>query len=146
VSGSTKKPGEGHESYVERLIREAQEEGAFDALAGRGKPLPLTGGELPEAWWIKEKLKREKLSILPDAIAIRHDAEALVAELARTDDEQVVRARLVAMNARIRRLNATAISDPPTSLAPFDVDAVVARWREGRLPGMAAPPGRARHG
>ncbi len=136
-----KKPGERHESYVERLIREAQEEGAFDGLSGAGKPLPLTGGELPEAWWIKEKLRREQLSALPEAIAIRHQAEAVLAAVARLDDERVVRERLVEMNGKIRRLNATAASGPPTTLAPFDVEAVVARWRAGLLPGMARPPG-----
>lgn len=127
-----RRPNERHESYVERLIREAQEEGAFDRLSGAGKPLPLTGGELPEAWWIKEKLKREKLSVLPESIAIRHEAEALVEELARVDDEQVVRGRLLAMNAKIRKLNATFVAGPPTTLAPFDVEATVARWRARR--------------
>jgi Domain of unknown function (DUF1992) len=130
-----RKPRETFESYVERLIREAQEEGAFDRLAGAGRPLPLTGGELPEAWWIKEKLKREKLSVLPESIAIRHEAEALVEEIGRLDDERVVRERLAAMNEKIRRLNRTAISGPPTSLAPFDVEAVIARWRARRGPG-----------
>jgi hypothetical protein len=131
-----RKPGETHDSYVERLIREAREEGAFEALPGAGKPLPLTGGELPEGWWIKEKLRREKLSFLPDSIAIRHEAEAVLAAVARETDERVVRERLSALNARIRRLNATTVAGPPTTLAPLDVEDVVRRWREGRL---AAP-------
>lgn len=125
-----RRPGERYEGYVERLIREAQEDGAFDNLPR--KPLPLTGGELPEAWWIKEKLKREKLSALPESLAIRHEAEAVLQEVARLDDERLVRERLDAMNAKIRKLNRTMVSGPPTSLAPFDVDAVVARWRAAR--------------
>ncbi len=124
------KPGERYESFVERLIREAQEEGAFDGLAGRGKPLPVR--ERDEAWWIKEKLKREKLSALPESVTIRYEAEALVEDLGRVDDERVVRERLEAMNVRIRRLNATAVIGPPTTLAPFDVEATVARWRARR--------------
>jgi hypothetical protein len=127
-----RKPGERQEPYVERLIREAQEEGAFDHLSGAGKPLPLSGGELPEAWWIKEKLRREHLSSLPEAIAIRHAAEALLAEIVRDGDERVVREKLLAMDARIRRLNATAVAGPPTTLAPFDVDETIRRWRERR--------------
>jgi hypothetical protein len=125
-----RKPGETHESHVERLIREAREEGAFDHLSGSGRPLPLTG-DLPEAWWIREKLRRENLSDLPEALAIRRDAETLLASLARESDERVVRDRLVEMNRRIRRLNATSVAGPPTTLAAFDVEAVVARWREG---------------
>jgi hypothetical protein len=124
------RPGEKVEGFIERLIREAQEAGEFDRLPGAGRPLPFRG-EREEAWWIKEKLRREKLSALPDALAIRHDAEALVADLARIGDERVVRERLEAMNVRIRRLNATVVAGPPTTLAPFDVEATVSRWRRG---------------
>jgi hypothetical protein len=134
VADTKRRPNETHESYVERIIREAQEEGEFDHLSCAGKPLPLTGGELPEAWWIKEKMKREKLSSLPESIAIRYEAEAVLEGLARETDEQVVRERLLAVNAKIRKLNATYIGvGPPTTLAPFDVEAVVRRWREGGI-------------
>jgi Domain of unknown function (DUF1992) len=124
---------ETHESYVERLIREARDEGAFDGLSCAGKPLPLTG-DLPEAWWIKEKLRREKLSSLPESIAIRYEAEACLASLARETDERIVREQIEEMNRKIRRLNATYIgAGPPTTLAPFDTDEVVRRWRGGQL-------------
>jgi hypothetical protein len=136
-----RKPGETYESFAERLIREAQEEGVFDRLAGAGKPLPLTGGALPEAWWIKEKLRREQLSSLPDSIAIRHEAEAVLAAVARDRDERIARERLEALNAKIRRLNRTFTGWPPTTLAPLDVEDVLRRWREGRLdPSGAAAP------
>jgi hypothetical protein len=131
VADPVRKPGETHDRYVERIIREAQEQGEFDRLRGAGKPLPLTG-VLEEAWWIKEKLRREKLSDLPDALAIRVEAERVVAEVARLSDERVVRERLQELNAKIRRLNRTHVSGPPTTLAPLDVEAVVARWRAGR--------------
>ncbi len=126
-----RKPGENHDRYVERLIREAQEQGEFEHLSGAGKPLPLTGA-LEEAWWIKEKLRRERLSDLPDALAIRLEAERVVAEIGRLSDERVVRERLEELNAKIRRLNRTHVAGPPTTLAPLDVDAAVARWRAGR--------------
>lgn len=125
------KPGEHLESYVERLIREAAEEGAFEGLAGAGRPLPWRGAR-DEAWWIKEKLRQEELSVLPDSLAIRHEAEAVLAGLERVDDERVARTRLEELNAKIRRLNRTTVAGPPTSLAPFDVDEVLARWRERR--------------
>ena len=116
---------------MERLIREAREAGEFDHLSGEGRPLPLTG-DLPEAWWIREKLRREQLSDVPEAIAIRRDAEVLVVELLNVSDERLVRARLLEMNARIRRLNRTAATGPPTTLAPFDVEEAVERWRASR--------------
>ncbi len=130
-----RKSGETLETFAERLIREAQEAGEFDALP-RGKPLPLTGGQLPEAWWAKEKMKREGLSDLPPSIAIRHEAEAVLAEIARLGDERLVRERLEALNARIRKLNATHVAGPPTTLSPLDVEAVVLRWRAGRRSGI----------
>lgn len=126
-----KKPGETHDRYVERIIREAQEQGEFEHLRGAGRPLPLTG-VLEEAWWIKEKLRREKLSDLPDALAIRLEAERVIAEVARLTDERVVRERLEVLNEKIRKLNRTHVAGPPTTLAPLDVEAVVARWRAGR--------------
>ena len=134
MGDAKRRPNEAQESYVERLIREAQEEGAFEHLSCAGKPLPLTGGELPEAWWIKEKMRREQLSSLPESIAIRYEAEAALEGLARETDEQVVRERLLAVNAKIRRLNATYIGvGPPTTLAPFAVEAIVRRWRAGGI-------------
>jgi hypothetical protein len=131
VDGPARKPGETHERFVERLIREAQEQGEFDHLRGAGRPLPLTG-VLEEAWWIKEKLRREKLSDLPEALAIRLEAELVLAEVARLSDERIVRERLDGLNARIRKINRTTISGPPTTLAPVDVEAVVLRWRAAR--------------
>lgn len=130
-----RKRGETLETYAERLIREAQEAGEFDDLP-RGKPLPLTGTPLQEGWWAKEKLKREGLSDLPPSIAIRHEAESVLAAVARETDERIVRERLEGLNARIRKLNATHAAGPPTTLSPLDVEAVVLRWRVGRGSGM----------
>jgi hypothetical protein len=135
VAEANRRSGETWESYAERLIREAQEGGEFDHLP-KGKPLPLTGAPPPEGWWAKEKLRRERLSDLPDSIAILHEAEAVLAEVGRLSDERVVRERLVALNARIRRLNATHVAGPPTTLAPLDVDDVVRRWRAARGSGI----------
>jgi hypothetical protein len=126
-----RKPSEPLDRYVDRIIREAQEEGAFDGIGGEGKRLPLTGA-LEEAWWVKEKLKREKLSDVPDALAIRREAEEILAGLARESDERVVRERLLDLDARIRKINRTTVAGPPTSLAPLDVEALVSRWREGQ--------------
>lgn len=132
-----RKANETYEAYVERLIREAQEDGEFDRLP-RGKPLPLTGGPPPEGWWAKEKLRRENLSDLPASIAIRHEAERTLAEAMRETDERLVREKLDALNRKIRKLNATHVAGPPTTLAPLDVEAIVARWRERRR--GSAPP------
>jgi hypothetical protein len=132
--------GESWEGFVERLIREAQEDGEFDRLP-RGKPLPLTGAPPGEGWWAREKLRRERLSDLPPSMTIRFEAEATLAEIARETDERLVRERLLLLNDKIRRLNATHVAGPPTTLAPLDVEAVLARWRAARSP-PRSPGGR----
>jgi Domain of unknown function (DUF1992) len=131
VAEPKRRASETYEAYVERLIREAQEDGEFDRLP-RGKPLPLTGGPPPEGWWAKEKLRRENLSDLPDSIAIRHEAERTLAEAMRESDERLLREKLDALNRKIRKLNATHVAGPPTTLGPLDVEAIVSRWRESR--------------
>ncbi len=138
MSDPKRRSGETYEAFAERLIREAQEAGEFDDLP-RGKPLPLTGGPPPEGWWAREKLRRERLSDLPPSIAIRHEAERTVADALRETDERLVRERLDALDRKIRRLNATHVAGPPTTLAPLDVEALVARWRALQRDG-AVPP------
>lgn len=130
--GRERRPGEALEAFVERQIREAQAGGEFDDLAGKGEPLPFVDKPHdPMAWW-KRKLERERLSILPDSLQILRDAEAVLCEVARTASEAQARERLEALNERIRKVNRTATGGPPTTLAPLDVEAVLARWRAAR--------------
>lgn len=133
-----KKPGETYEGFVERQIREAAEEGAFQNLRGAGKPLPPLHPEV-EGWWIKQRMKAEQLDHLPEALAIRREAERVLASLDLVGDEAEVRRRLGALDARIRKVNRTAVAGPPTAVAPLDVEALVGRWRERRA--GARPPG-----
>jgi hypothetical protein len=60
----------------------------------------------------------------------------VLAAIQRETDERLVREKLEALNARIRKLNATHVAGPPTTLAPLDVEAVVLRWRAGRRSGI----------
>jgi hypothetical protein len=113
---------------VERQIREAREAGEFDDLEGTGKPLPGLDDPPDRLWWVKGKLRREALSFVPDTLAVRRDLELLL--LALPDLEEAdARARLVELDARIRTLNATVISGPPTTVAPLDVEDILARRR-----------------
>ena len=43
------------------------------------------------------------------------------------------------INAKIRAVNRVATAGPPTTLAPFDVDEVVARWRADRADRAGGP-------
>ena len=130
--GRERRPGEQLEDFVERQIREAQASGELDEVEGKGQPLPFVDKPHdPMAWW-KKKLEREKLSILPDSLQILREAEAALVEVARTASEARARERLEVLNERIRKVNRTATDGPPTTLAPLDVEAVLARWRAAR--------------
>lgn len=118
------------ETWVERQIREAQERGEFKDLPGAGKPLSGLSGPHDELWWVKEKVRREEGTVLPPTLLLRKEAAAAreAAGRARTEDE--VRAIIGAINARIVDAIRKPMSGPPLNLMPFDVEEVVARWRE----------------
>lgn len=127
-----KKPvGKTWESFIEQQIREAMEEGAFDNLQGKGQPIPDLGREYDPDWWAKKLIEREKVSVMPPALALRRDVAQALQRLPQMRDEAEVRRVLEALNAQIRRLNATIAEGPPTNLAPLDVDALVREWRAG---------------
>jgi hypothetical protein len=113
------------ESWIEAQIREAQERGAFDNLPGAGKPLPDLDEPHDPMWWVKRKLRDERLSLLPDALQIRVDLERALE--ARTEPE--LREALLDLNRRIARLNSRVTEGPPTTLSAVDIEEVVCRWR-----------------
>ena len=119
-----KRPEEGEpapwESLVDRIIREAQESGAFDDLAGKGEPLRLDCNPLtPREWqlafhvlqnagykpgWIE---KRKTIEIdLESARAVYRRSQPHACE---ASERQVLRERfqheLAAINKRIDSLN-----------------------------------------
>jgi len=113
------------ESWIEQQIREAQDRGVFDNLPGAGKPLADLDEPYDPMWWVKRKLRDERLSLLPEALQVRVDLErALEARF-----EIELRESLVELNERIARLNSRVTDGPPTTLSPLDVEDVIRRWR-----------------
>jgi hypothetical protein len=121
------------ESWVERQIREAQERGEFDNLPGAGKPLSSLTGNYDEMWWVKQVVRRENLSVLPPMLALRKEAEELLAGLADIPAEAMVRDQVEDYNARV----VATIREPrdgPLVRIPrrLVVDDVVAEWARRR--------------
>ncbi|MGG8408623.1 DUF1992 domain-containing protein [Streptomyces sp. 12297] len=124
-----KPPGVSFESFVDRQIREAAERGEFSRLSGFGKPLADDAAPYDELWWIRQKMHREGVSVLPPALALRKAAED-AAEAARTAvSESQLRRILGEINTRIAEALARPPAGPPLNLTPFDVDAAAAEWR-----------------
>ncbi|MEU1042337.1 DUF1992 domain-containing protein [Streptomyces sp. NPDC005907] len=128
-----KPPGVSFESWVDKQIREAEARGEFTELAGAGRPLPaLTDAPYDELWWIKRKMAREGLSVLPPTLALRKEAEDALAAAAAAPSEGAVRRIVEAVNAKIREIMFKPPPGPPLGLKPYDVEEIVRDWRERR--------------
>jgi DnaJ homologue, subfamily C, member 28, conserved domain len=120
------------ENWVERQIREGIERGEFDNLPGAGKPLPGLDGPRDEEWWVKAKLRREQLSYLPPALAVRKELEVALERIAEATSEDTVRRIVTEINERIVHVNSHTITGPPSTLMPLDAELVVRRWTVAR--------------
>ena len=150
-----KPPGVSWESWIEGQIREAMDRGDFDDLPGAGKPIPGLDEPYDELWWVKQKLRREKLSFLPPTLVLRKDAEDARSNAIHARSEAEARRIMADINDRIRDAIRRPSTGPPLNLMPFDVDVVVREWQaeqraraERRAAAAAAqarvddPPGR----
>ena len=124
-----KPPDVAWEDWIGRQIQEAMARGEFDDLPGAGKPIAGLDKPHDDMWWVKQKLRREEVSFLPPTLAIRKDVEDTLAAVGAMGSEAEVREAVQQLNARIRSVNRSATSGPPSTTMPLDVEAVVAGWR-----------------
>ncbi|MBZ3903408.1 DnaJ family domain-containing protein [Streptomyces griseiscabiei] len=127
-----KPPGVSFESFVDKQIRDAEARGDFKTLPGVGRPLEGDDSTYDELWWIKRKMAREGLSVLPPALALRKEAEDALTTAADAPSEHAVRKIITEINTKIRTMMYRPPPGPPLGLKPYDVEEIVRRWREGR--------------
>ncbi|WP_158545840.1 DUF1992 domain-containing protein [Blastococcus sp. TF02A-30] len=133
-----KPPGMSFETWVERQIAQAQENGQFAALPGTGKPLTGLDREETAYDWALAKARREGVdtaAMLPPGLRLRRERDELPARAARLATEAEVRALAEDYNARVEafwRLPAESRWAPVPGLA--DVEALVAGWLRDRPP------------
>ncbi len=118
-----------YESLVDRQIREAAERGEFDDLPGAGKPLPDLDQRYDAMWWVKDKMRRERLSYLPPTLQLRKDVEDALDAAAKAASDQEARRILEAVNVKIREAIRRPPEGPPLDLAPIDIDRRLAELR-----------------
>src|SRR5690349_20812565 len=136
-----KPPGVPFESWVDKQIRDAERRGDFAQLPGAGKPLPAgTDTSYDELWWVKQKMAREGLSVLPPTLALRKEAEDALAAAYAAPSERIARKLVTEVNVKIRDMMFRPPPGPPLGMKPYDVEEVVARWREGRASAAADEP------
>jgi hypothetical protein len=117
---------------AEERIQAAQAEGQFDNLPGFGKPIPGIDEPHDELWWVKDKLKREQISHVPPALAIRLDVEHTLAQIDKLPTESEARQAIAALNERIRKASFAVIWGPSVDVMPLDPDEIIVRWKSAR--------------
>lgn len=128
-----KPPGVPFESWVDKQIRDAVARGEFDHLAGAGRPLPRDlESSYDELWWIRRKMAREGLAVLPPTLALRKEAEDALEAALDAPSELGARHIVEAVNAKIREVMFRPPPGPPLGKKPYDVEDVVRQWRERR--------------
>lgn len=113
------------ESLIDKRIRQAMAEGAFDNLPGAGKPIPDLGEQLEPGWWAARIARRERSRARADETRDRL-ATALTA-LWPLRSETEVRAAVADMNAVVAVANRNL--EPEDQIAGYDADGLVAKWR-----------------
>ncbi|MEN3362353.1 MAG: hypothetical protein V7637_6335 [Mycobacteriales bacterium] len=122
-----KPAGMSFETWIDKQIREAEERGAFKDLPGAGKPIPNLDDD--DMWWVKQLMRRENLSYLPPTLALRKEAEDVLAAVPAAPSEAAVRAMITTLNEKIRAAIRTPPAGPPLNLLPVDVEKALESWR-----------------
>ena len=127
-----KPPGITWETWIDRQIRVGMENGAFDELPGRGKPMRDLDRPRDEMWWVRDKVRRENLRHVSPTVQVRRELDAALAAIAAAPSEAVVRDTVARINERVRWVNSRPTEGPPSTVAPLDADTEVAAWRAAR--------------
>ena len=117
---------------AEAKIEQAIQEGDFDNLPGFGKPLDLDLTHDNEFWWLREKAKRENLSVLPPALVLKREMHKRLEQILKLESEEQVRAALAELNQWIITANLKVLWGPPSEVQPLQVEQVLETWRESR--------------
>jgi hypothetical protein len=133
-----KPPGVSFESWVDKQIRDAERRGEFAEIAGAGKPLPADTS-YDELWWIKGKMAREGLSVLPPTLALRKEAEDALAAAYEAPSERIVRKIIDEISVKIREMMFKPPPGPPLGKKPYDVEEVVREWHRRRTAADGSP-------
>ncbi|MER6333871.1 DUF1992 domain-containing protein [Streptomyces sp. NPDC014983] len=130
-----KPPGVPFESWVDKQIQDAQARGEFEQLPGVGEPLPAEiDSTYDELWWVKRKMAREGLAVLPPALALRKEAEDALAAAYAAPSERIARKIIEDVNVKIRDMMFKPPPGPPLGKKPYDVEEVVRERRRLRGP------------
>jgi len=119
-------------AWVEIQLQQAIRRGEFDNLPGAGKPIPGIDGPYDPDWWLKRLIERERITVLPPALALRKEDAEMNETLDRESSPEGVRRILEDFNARIIDARRQLQGGPPVITPLRDVDEQVAAWKKRR--------------
>jgi hypothetical protein len=128
-------------SWVDQQISEAAERGAFENLAGAGKPLPDRGPDADQAW-LMDWLRREGVNteeLLPTPLRLRKESSRLAEKVHQLRTEGEVRAAVAELNERIMSWRRLPVGGPPIFVAQVAEEAMLGRWRDAHQEPLPAP-------
>lgn len=120
-------------AWVEIQVQQAMRNGEFDNLPGAGKPIPGIDGPYDPDWWLKRLIERERITVLPPALALRKENTELEETLDRESRPAEVRRILEDFNARIVDARRQLQGGPPVVTPLRDVEAELAAWKQRRV-------------
>jgi hypothetical protein len=126
-----KPTGMSFRTWIDQQISDAAERGAFDNLAGAGKPLPKRSEGDDGQAWVLDYLRREGVPtdvLLPTPLRLRKEAAALAESVDALQSEDEVRAAVTDLNYRIMEWRRIPLG-PPIFVPLVDEDAIVTAWR-----------------
>jgi len=137
-----KPQGMSFRSWIDQQISEAAERGAFDNLAGAGKPLPAKPD--PDGLgWLRDYVRREGVSaeeLLPTPLKLRKHIHRLTETVHSLRSEQQVRDAVAELNLQIMEWRRIPLG-PPVFVPLVDPEAMVRAWRDRQpaTPATQAP-------
>ncbi len=118
---------------VEFEIQQAIRNGEFDNLPGAGKPIPGIDDPYDPDWWLKRLIARERITVLPPALALRKEDAEMNSRLDQESAPADVRRILEDFNARIVDARRQLQGGPPVITPLRDIDTEVAAWKQRRI-------------
>jgi seryl-tRNA synthetase len=137
-----KPPSMDTKDWVEAQIKQAQNRGEFENLAGAGKPIPKLADPHDSDWWVKDFIRREKIEtdvLLPPTMQLRKEKARIREHVATMRTEAEVREYVEELNKRIL-LQVRDATGPVIPVGKTDEDAVLRQWREDRDAQETAQP------
>ena len=119
------------ESWVDVQLNQAQKRGAFDNLPGKGQAIAGLDEVHDETWWVKNKLRDEKLNGAPRTIEMRRKAERFVETYLSLPSEWTLRNKATALNKEINEANRGDLG-PLLPQKRLDIEQLCQEWHKHR--------------